>query len=170
MATTKYFAYGSNMVHDRMAKRVPSSRVLGPAELPGYSFCFNKLSKDGSAKANIISSGNPDDVVYGVLYELDEVDRPKLDRVEGLGKGYDITQVSVRTETGDQSALTYVAAPQAVRNKLKPYLWYKNLVLDGAKLNHLPPEYIRQIEAVEADRDDDLHPSIRDDSHSRKQP
>ena len=154
MAATKYFAYGSNMLHDRLTKRVPSSRVLGPAELPGHCLRFNKLSKDGSAKANIVYSGNPEDIVYGVLYDLDEADRPRLDTVEGAGEGYEITQVSVRTGTGDQSAFTYIAAPQAVRNELKPYLWYKNLVLEGAKQNALPRDYIRQIESVEAERDE----------------
>ena len=52
--TIPYFAFGSNMLLERIKKRVPSARVLGNATLGGYALRFNKLSKDGSGKANIV--------------------------------------------------------------------------------------------------------------------
>jgi gamma-glutamylcyclotransferase len=54
-----YFAFGSNMLLERIKKRVPSARALGIATLGGYALRFNKLSKDGSAKANIVPFGGP---------------------------------------------------------------------------------------------------------------
>lgn len=153
--TISYFAFGSNMLLERIKKRVPSARVLGNATLPGYMLCFNKLSKDGSAKANIVPSTDPQAVVYGVLYHLDDDERPRLDKAEGLGHGYQIRYVRVRRDGAgaEEEAFTYVAAPEAIRDDLPPFRWYKDMVIDGATQNHLPNSYVRQIEAVEAVED-----------------
>ena len=153
--TIPYFAFGSNMLLERIKKRVPSARVLGNATLGGYALRFNKLSKDGSAKANIVPSTDPRAVVYGVLYHLDEDERPRLDRAEGLGNGYQIRHVRVRRdgEGAEEEAFTYVATPEAIRDDLPPFRWYKDMVIQGATQNHLPESYVRQIEAVEAVED-----------------
>jgi gamma-glutamylcyclotransferase len=150
-----YFAFGSNMLLERIKKRVPSARLLDNATLGGYSLRFNKLSKDGSAKANIVPSADPQAVVHGVLYQLDDDERPRLDKAEGLGKGYDIRHVRVRMDgSGDEEeAFTYVAEPDAIRDDLPPFQWYKDMVIQGATQNHLPESYVRQIEAVEAVED-----------------
>jgi gamma-glutamylcyclotransferase len=147
-----YFAFGSNMLLERIKKRVPSARALGIATLGGYALRFNKLSKDGSSKANIVPSADPRAVVYGVLYHLDEDERPRLDRAEGLGKGYQIRRVRVRRDGAEveEEAFTYIAAPEAVRDDLPPFRWYKDMVIAGATRNRLPEPYLRQIEAVEA--------------------
>jgi gamma-glutamylcyclotransferase len=147
-----YFAFGSNMLLDRIKKRVPSARVLDNAILGGYALRFNKLSKDGSAKANIVPSADPRAVVYGVLYHLDEDERPRLDRAEGLGHGYQVRHVRVRrVGTGaEEEAFTYVAAPEAIRDDLPPFRWYKDMVIKGATQNCFPESYVRQIDAVRA--------------------
>jgi len=49
-----YFAYGSNMLSDRLCSRSPSARAIGPAWLPNWQMMFNKRSIDGSAKANLM--------------------------------------------------------------------------------------------------------------------
>ena len=153
--TITYIAFGSNMLLERIEKRVPSARVLGNAALRGYALRFNKLSKDGSAKANIVPSTDPQAMVYGVLYRLDEDDRLRLDRAEGLGHGYQIRHVLVRTEAkeSEEKAFTYVASPEAIRDDLPPFRWYKDMLIQGATQNHLPGSYVRQIEAVEAVED-----------------
>ncbi len=150
-----YFAFGSNMLVERLAKRVPSARVLGTASLVGYVLRFNKLSKDGSGKANIVPSADPLAVVHGVLYHLDDDERFRLDKAEGLGNGYQVRWVRVRRDgaEADDEAFTYVAAPEAVRDALPPFQWYKNMVIEGAKQNRLPESYVRKIEAVLAVED-----------------
>jgi hypothetical protein len=147
-----YFAFGSNMLPERLEKRVPSARALGVATLKGYALRFNKLSKDGSSKANIVPSADPRAVVYGVLYDLDDDDRPRLDRAEGLNKGYQVRRVRVRRDSAEaeEEAFTYIAAPEAVRDHLPPFRWYKDIVIAGATRNRLPQLYVRQIEAIEA--------------------
>jgi len=150
--TISYFAFGSNMLQERLKKRVPSARVLGVARLGGYTLQFNKVSKDGSTKANIVPSADPGAVVYGVIYHLDDHERPRLDKAEGLGNGYQIRDLRVRREGAEteDEVFAYVATPGAIRDDLSPSQWYKNIVIQGATENGLPESYVHQIEAVEA--------------------
>jgi hypothetical protein len=145
------------MLLERIKKRVPSARVRGVASLGGYALRFNKLSKDGSGKANIVPSADPRAVVYGVLYDLDDDERPRLDRAEGLGNGYQIRHVRVKRAGSDaeEESFTYVASPEAIRDDRPPFRWYKDMVIKGATQNHLPEPYVHQIEAIETVEDTD---------------
>jgi len=89
-------------------------------------------------------------VVWGVLYRIDRAEKPDLDRIEGLGVGYDEHDVVVWTEAGEMAALTYRARPGAVDPALRPREWYKAHVLAGAREHGLPASYIEMIERVEA--------------------
>jgi gamma-glutamylcyclotransferase (GGCT)/AIG2-like uncharacterized protein YtfP len=151
--TIPYFAYGSNMLLERIQRRIPSARVLGTATLGGYTLRFNKLSKDGSGKANIVPSADPRAKVYGVLYHLEDEERPRLDKAEGLGHGYQVRCLRVKRDGAEEEVLAYVAAPEAIRDDLLPFQWYKNMLIHGATQNRLPESYVRQIEAVEAVED-----------------
>jgi gamma-glutamylcyclotransferase (GGCT)/AIG2-like uncharacterized protein YtfP len=108
-----YFAFGSNMLLERLKKRAPSARVLGTASLSGYALRFNKLGKDGSSKANIVPSEDPRAVVYGVLYSLDDNELPRLDKADGVGNGYNVHYPRVRRAEAEaeEDAFAYVAAP-----------------------------------------------------------
>jgi gamma-glutamylcyclotransferase len=147
-----YFAFGSNMLLERLKKRAPSARVLGTASLSGYALRFNKLSKDGSSKANIVPSEDPREVVYGVLYNLDDNELPRLDKAEGVGNGYNVHYLRVRRADAEaeEDAFAYLAAPEAIREGLPPFQWYKDMVLEGATQNRLPQSYVLRIKAVEA--------------------
>lgn len=150
-----YFAFGSNMLFERLKKRVPSARRLGTATLQGYTLRFNKVSKDGSGKANIVPSPDPRAVVYGVLYYLDDEERRQLDKAEGLGKGYQVRYLRVRRDgaVAEEEAFAYVGAPGAIRDDLPPFQWYKDVVIQGATQNRLPESYVRHLESVEAIED-----------------
>ncbi|WP_350034983.1 gamma-glutamylcyclotransferase [Marinobacter salarius] len=84
----------------------------------------------------------------GVVYEIDDSEKPDLDRHEALGFGYDEKQVELKTEQGTLRAWMYYAT--RINNSLKPFHWYKDHVLIGARENGLPADYIAQIEAVES--------------------
>lgn len=151
-----YFAYGSNMCNARLQGRVPSAQALQTATLTGYRFRFHKRSIDGSAKGNAFYTGNPEDVVYGVLFDIDAREKAALDRAEGVGNGYAELAVSVSDATGIQrEAFMYIAENSAIDDQLFPYIWYKQLVLDGARQHALPDEYVSQIEAIPATEDPD---------------
>lgn len=161
----KYFAYGSNMLRERLQKRVPSAQVLTTARLPGRSLAFHKRSTDGSGKCDMVLTNRPEDEVHGVVFEIDAAEQPALDRCEGLGYEYQGAQVEVVQADGTTTtAYTYLAAPSHVGPPLCPYTWYKDLVLAGARQNLLPAEYIARIEAVQARKDPDAE---RDQKHRR---
>jgi hypothetical protein len=155
----EYFAYGSNMSTARLRKRMPSCMPLGIATLSGHELRFHKRSIDGSGKCNAFASGN-DNSVTGVLFSFDPAERAKLDEAEGVGSGYQHAMVTVVNDKSHRrKVLTYIATPDYIDDRLRPYSWYKDFVVAGAKEHGLPPEYIASIELVETTEDPD---KIRD--------
>ena len=150
-STYLYFAYGSNMSSARLTARTPSARVVGPGRLPGHALRWHKLGRDGSGKCDVVFAGRGSSaVVWGVVYRIDCAEKADLDRIEGLGVGYDKHEVVVATEAGEIAARTYRARPNAVNATLRPRQWYKAHVLDGAREHGLPASYVAMIEEVEA--------------------
>lgn len=139
----KYFAYGSNMSLARLRQRVPSAVALGCYSIRGYDLRFHKVGQDGSAKCDAYYTGNTCNVIYGVLFEIEPSEKPGLDKAEGLGQGYNEKRVWVSTHTGRRyEAKTYIAS--SMNPALKPFSWYLNHVLVGAKESSLPYAYIQQ--------------------------
>lgn len=145
-----YFAYGSNMSPPRLQARVPSARPLGMMRLEGHRLCFHKHSqRDGSAKCDAWHTGEPDDMVYGMLYRMAAVERPLLDHYEGLGHGYEIKDVSLISAEGEAvDAFLYYATD--IKPGLQPYHWYKEHVVRGARYAGLPAAYLAAIAAIAA--------------------
>ena len=162
---TVYFAYGSNMSTARLRQRMPSCEPLGVATLPGHALRFHKRSVDGSGKCNAFAASAEDQVI-GVLFSFDPVERARLDRAEGLGKGYDYATVTVIDDKGRRrKVLTYLATADYIDDVLKPYGWYKDHVLTGATEHGLPPEYISDyIQAIEATGDPDEKRELKERS------
>jgi gamma-glutamylcyclotransferase len=143
----RYFAYSSNMLTNRLRERVPSATAIGIGQLVGYALRWDKRSgRDGSGKCDAEATGRQDDVVWGVLFELDPEDKPALDQAEGLGAGYTEKTVNVLTETGPVAAVMYYATDKDA--SLRPYHWYKALVIAGAREHGLPPSYRSRLELV----------------------
>ena len=133
----------------RIRSRVPSAKVVAVAKLAQHKLKFHKASKDGSAKCDILRTEDYKDVVYGVIFEVGEAEKLDLDRIEGLGFGYDEKEIQVITlEEDEMTAITYFATK--IDAQLKPYHWYKEHVLRGARENHLPDDYVVEIEKIEA--------------------
>lgn len=147
------FSYGSNMSLARLQNRVPTARFVAVATLPAHRLRFHKVSEDGSGKCDAEETGNPEDRVIGVVCDISASEKPILDQKEELGFGYDEKEVEVTTVQERIIALMYFA--KKVDSRLKPYRWYRKHVLVGARENDLPPEYIAQIEAMEAIEDPD---------------
>lgn len=109
-----YFAYGSNLSPEQMARRCPDSIFLGKATLRGHKWQINERgvanvvpvptapapAKKGKGGRNSSSSsgrgrsrdhqGDDDHapVVEGLLYALSAADERRLDRYEGVAKGW----------------------------------------------------------------------------------
>ena len=150
-----YFAYGSNISISRLTERVPSAVSLGCHSLKEHDLRFHKVSLDGSGKCDAYFTSNAADIIYGVLFKIDPTEKPALDKIEGLGYGYEVKEVTVSTMDGWLiQATTYVAIK--IDQTLKPYSWYKNHFLIGAREALLPVDYIQtKMQTVETIEDKD---------------
>ena len=97
-----YFAYGSNMSlrHLTAAAPAPSAKPLGPASVSGHRLTFDKVSADGSGKANCKRTGDLTDKVHGGLFLVATADLAALDKAEGAtgtAPGYRRAEVVVWT-------------------------------------------------------------------------
>jgi cation transport regulator ChaC len=157
-----YFAYGSNMWTARLSGRIPC-RFVTIARLPRHKLVFHKHSNDASSKCDAFETGSDDDVVWGVVFDILQSEKTKLDRAEGLGKGYIEKEVDLITTSGERiTAVTYYADRMAIVESLSPYTWYKEIVLRGAREHGLPPQYIASsIDAVTATMDTDSSRHLR---------
>ncbi len=153
MGKLNYFAYGSNMHPARLRRRVPSAEAMGVVNLSGYRLHFHKLGADGSGKCNIIRTHHTADSVHGVLYVMEAVHKPLLDEAEG--EGYRVDTLAVAAARGELETFAYIAEAQYINDTLKPYGWYKELVLRGALTHRLPAPYVARIAAIEAIDDPD---------------
>ena len=149
-----YFAYGSNMSSRRLEERVPSARAVDVGRLSGHRLAWHKRGGDGSGKCDI-APAQPHDAVYGVLYEMDAVEKPNLDRVEGLGRSYGQKSVELwlLNQQRVMTASTYYAL--IIDGTCLPYGWYRDHVLIGAREHGLPEDYVRMIESVPTFEDSD---------------
>jgi hypothetical protein len=98
---TLYFAFGSNLHLQQMAKRCPESLYVGRARLPGFRWQINERGF-----ANIVESR--EDVVEGLVYALSEKDEARLDRNEGVSR--DLYHKSYNT-------IELIPAPYSLRHR-----------------------------------------------------
>ena len=149
-----YFAYGSNMNWNQMRERCPSSRFVGIAVLHDHKLAFTRESVNrGCGVADVVAEDGAQ--VWGVVYEIADLDVGKLDASEGFRPGRDKNsyyrrECLVFLDGEDQRPLTvsaYFGDPQP--KPPLPNAEYKNLILAGARHWHLPKEYIRELELIE---------------------
>jgi hypothetical protein len=128
---------------------VPSARFVATATLSGHALCFHKKSQDGSAKCDAFETANDEDIVHGVIYEIRNSHKAALDRIEGLGIGYDDKTVELVAPSGEiLNAYTYYAT--LIDRTFKPYHWYKHHVLTGAMEYDLPGTYVDKLRKIES--------------------
>lgn len=154
-----YFAYGSNLLTRRLTDpaRAPSATARGIAMVSGFVMRFHKVGTDGSGKCTLIATGDDADVVHGVLYEFADSDVSGLDREEGVHLGgYTRHTVEVSPPRGDAAgAMTYIADDHFIDASRIPFVWYRDLVVAGAKEHGLPAAYVRELERTPAVPDPD---------------
>ncbi len=131
-----YFAYGSNMNAEAMARRCPRSKAVGLARLARHRLAVMRegwltVVRDSRASA------------HGILWDLALSDVRALDRYEG--PLYAKIVQPVLAESGPKRALVYVGA-NAGPGTLRPD--YLAEVLAAARAWPLPAEAIAAIERL----------------------
>jgi gamma-glutamylcyclotransferase len=138
---TLYFAYGSNLARRRMRERAPGARIHGRARLEGWCLVADKPGRDGSAKVNLVRESESH--VWGAVWTLREEDLRVLDHFEG---GYARAAVTVTADWGPLAASTYVSTLRSAQTGLER--GYKELLLEGAREQGLPPEWIAFLDSL----------------------
>lgn len=146
MPAVSYFAYGSNMLTERLRARVGSARPIGAARLPGMTLSFAKRGRDLSGKAMIAPVSDTALPLHGVLFEMDAAEIAVLDRFEGPGYARETLTVTARGVP--VAAQVYVPMPDHLDPTLIPFDWYLDLILAGARQHRLPPEWIAALGAT----------------------
>lgn len=148
-STSLYAAYGSNLHPQRLRERIRSAALRGTGFLRRYTLQFHKRGQDQSAKCGFTDCGQG---LHVAIYEVEAADRKVLDTIEGVGKGYDVDEISV---PGFGKCFTYVASHTHIDDLLHPFDWYRELVLLGCLQHAFPAPYCEQIAALPVTEDPD---------------
>lgn len=133
----RYFAYGSNLMADRMRERGAEFVSARPAILRDHRLTFDKAARDGSGRANVVRALGGR--VHGVLYE---VPRRGMEALRLFEAGYDLVAVLVectRVDGGVEvlSARTFMASAGR-RADQPPTHGYVATILEGMRQHALP--------------------------------
>ncbi len=156
-----YLAYGSNLLPDRLIERVGVVQTVSTVALPGWRLAFNKRGTDGSAKANLVPVPGSNEQAHGVVYRLARHQLPLLDGFEGCGDGYETLWLECEVEGRRHPVLTYLAPSHWQAGHLRPYDWYRDLVVAGACRHRFPAAYVRSLASVAVSKDPNSARAIR---------
>ncbi|OPJ82077.1 gamma-glutamylcyclotransferase [Patagioenas fasciata monilis] len=146
-----YYAYGSNLLRERLLLSSPSAALCAVARLQDFKLEFGHHQGRTSSvwhggTATIVQS--PGDEVWGIVWKMNTSNLSSLDKQEGVEGGiYVPIEVNVHTEAGkvltcrSYQMKDYVCGP--------PSPQYKKVICMGAKQNGLPADYQKKLEAIE---------------------
>jgi hypothetical protein len=145
-----YFGYGSNMDMTSLRAKGVEPRSSERAALPGWRLRFNvhHFFRHEGGVANVEPTGDPSDVVRGVLHHCHDEHLVLLDAAEAYGHGYDRIEVPVQSARGEQRAITYVGIPSFLDQACRPTQRYLNILTKGATAAGLEPAYIDALRAL----------------------
>ena len=148
------------MYTKRLKDRVSSASPLCIGYLNKHVLKINKLSsKDNSTKGNIQFSNNLNDIVFGVIFSINDSSQiVQLDSFEGLNYGYNKKVLSIETvDKGQLNCFAYVADESSISNNVLPFDWYLNFIILGSKEHKLPTFYINFLSKLEKTVDTDIN-------------
>ncbi|MDD7811385.1 poly-gamma-glutamate hydrolase family protein [Mycobacterium sp. CSUR Q5927] len=132
MAPHIYFAYGSNLCVQQMARRCPEASDPRPATLADHDWLINQR---GVATVEPF----PGSRVHGVLWRVSDRDLAALDSAEGVPVRYRRDRLTVHTSDGPAPAWVYIdhrVQPGAPRDG------YLERIIGAAVQHRLPPAWI----------------------------
>jgi hypothetical protein len=144
MMPVHYFAFGANMSSAVLRRRRIEVLSREPARLRGYRLVFDLAGFPWVEPAFASIVRHPEHDVYGVLYQLTQEQVDRVDSYEGLA--YSVIEVEVEGErSGAMRSRTYQTKWSTPG--LRPSRRYLRLLCEGARENHLPPSYVRELGA-----------------------
>lgn len=156
-----YFAFGSNLLKERLQLANPTARFCSTGRLKDYELKFglwDKHAKNTWHGGVATIQYRPGAEVWGVVWTLSNENLSSLDNQEGVSLGkYSPLEVTVETDKGAILCRTY-----QINNfyACPPSPQYKRVVCLGAEQNRLPTEYLKKLEAIQTN--DYSGPSVLD--------
>ncbi|XP_037130591.1 gamma-glutamylcyclotransferase b [Syngnathus acus] len=147
--TFLYFAYGSNLLKERLQLKNPSAMLHCVARLKDYKLIFGNYKGLASERwhggvATIEHS--PGDEVWGVVWRMNKSDLKSLDSQEGA---YSAVEISVRTKSRELCCRTYLMNSCVYAPPSPQYLL---VIVMGAEQNRLPKDYQEKLRAIETNK------------------
>ncbi|KAG4071381.1 hypothetical protein HA402_004085 [Bradysia odoriphaga] len=146
-----YFAYGSNLLSNRIHFQNPTAERRTIGRLENYRLDFNVQSRDWNGTGATVVEDD-DYHVYGAIWEIDISNMDELDRQEGVEKNlYKPLTKSIITPTGEEincrvyQQINYPNDFYELEDlpiDRQPSRSYLNCILKGAYESQLPIEYI----------------------------
>lgn len=127
-----YFAYGSNLCVEQMARRCPGAADPRPAVLPDHDWLINER---GVATLEPFPGGS----VHGVVWTITDEDLAALDSAEGVPDRYRRDRFTVHTDAGPVPAWLYID------HRIEPgppRPGYLERIIDGALHHGLPSSWV----------------------------
>jgi gamma-glutamylcyclotransferase (GGCT)/AIG2-like uncharacterized protein YtfP len=154
MAVIHYFAYGSNLHPLRLKQRIPSAQLVGTTTLAGYELSFAKRGQDTSGKGHI-KPAKHHGLIHGAVFEIAAQHKATLDTFEGPGYGQ--TSFELEVNRIGYTCFAYIGQISHLDESLRPFHWYKSLIVLGAEFHCFPDHYIQDIQQTPSIEDPDLH-------------
>lgn len=144
-----YFAYGSNLHIEQMARRCPAADPLGWFKLDNWRLVFRGV-------ADVIREQGA--VCYGGIWRITADCEAALDRYEGVGAGmYRKEYIQIKkTPQGEKEMLVYVMNSTGIA---PPAAYYLGVIKQGYNDFHLPKKAWPLLQEAVRDSWDDKAPT-----------
>ncbi|VBB09568.1 Hypothetical protein LUCI_4863 [Lucifera butyrica] len=143
-----YFAYGVNMNIEVLRQKEVNPRCIGVVRLAGYRVGFYGYSAiwDGAVET-VIKDARAD--VWGVLYalrfsECEQLDECEDTRIDGAGNYFHYPVEVIDIDNKIQDAIIYKKS--ILGEPALPSQEYLNIIIQGAKKQGVPKEYLAILE------------------------
>ncbi len=132
--TVYMFSYGMNTNSTQMFLRCNQPRIVGVGLLLRHQFNFRY-------HADVHYTGNVNDRVHGVVWELTHDDLDRIDALEGFPRYYTREQVNIEVRKSySVSAWVYEMGNKGPLDF--PSLQYQDCVVEGYQQNRIPTDQI----------------------------
>jgi len=136
-----YFAYGMNTNATEMARRCPTSVMIGRGWLENYSLVFRTYADIEPA---------PEGRCWGVIWELGESDLKALDQLEGYPYHYTRFSVVAHTEFGPEVCLVYQMVDQDYY--AGPSAGYLSCIQEGYRTHGVPQDQLEIVQHFQSEQ------------------
>ncbi|XP_077599952.1 gamma-glutamylcyclotransferase a [Stigmatopora nigra] len=150
--TFVYFAFGSNMLKERISLLNPSATFLDTGRLKDHRLDFGLWAEN--AESNSWHGGvatiqeKPGSEVWGVIWTMNRDHLASLDCQEGVHRGF-YSPLEVRVESSGHGEMTCRTYKMNNFHARPTSPQYKHVICLGAQQNGLPEVYVDGLRAIQ---------------------